>query len=150
MGDMNVSSQAMIKAAPQVAKAAARLTGSALEIAKEESDNIRKVALGGAIVGMVAGGPGGALAGALIGGAVGATILPAEFVTKQAIKGVKKLVDFIKKHPEAILAGPIVAPAAIGLGAAAGGAALAAGAAATAATAGAAAGAALAAKKAAD
>lgn len=143
MGDMNVSSQAMIKAAPQVAKAAARLTGSALEIAKEESDNIRKVALGGAIVGMVAFGPGGALTGALIGGAVGATILPAEFVTKQAIKGVKKLVDFIKKHPEAILAGPIVAPAV-------GGAAFPVGAAATAATAGAAAGAALAAKKAAD
>lgn len=112
MGDMNVSSQAMIKAAPQVAKAAVKVASSAIEIVKEEVDNIKKVALGGALVGMVAGGPGGALAGGLIGAAAGATILPLEYATKQAIKGLQKLGDFIKKHPEAILAGPMVAPVA--------------------------------------
>lgn len=123
MGDMKVPAQAMIKAAPEVVAAAAKVAKEAHEVAKEHIDNIKKCALGGAVVGMIAGGPGGAVAGTFVGGAVGSLILPAEFVTKQAIKGLKKLGDFIKKHPEALLATPIVAPGAGSIAAASAGAA---------------------------
>lgn len=110
MGDTKISTQASIIHALSP-EARAKIDQGVQAVVKEYSNTVRNIAFGGGQIGSKAGsvfGFEGARAGTTLGFGLGLAIAipsaPMLMLTEQAFKGVRKLGEFIQKHPEALLA----------------------------------------------